>query len=229
MAFLWVLWAFYFIQLSAAAQRELTEPQKRLTSTTAIICEEWERAMCCTSFFSRLLIFFCLHTGTRASTQHSLSWGAWQHSPLLANLMKPNKVICALSVPPLRWLLSWGKKEQGGDKTLEFGALLLLIPQPSCLGQTNWNCFLKSHSYYTEIIFWDSSPSTVLLPSFLKPSLHRFILFSPHISRCEWGNLTEPVKAKKAMKEEREETLHNYNGSNNGNMLAWKQLMQLVL
>lgn len=122
MAFLWVLRAFYFIQLSTAAQRELTEPQKRLTSTTAIICEEWERAMCCTSFFSRLLIFFCLHTGTRASTQHSLSWGAWQHSPLLANLMKPNKVICALSIPSLGWLLSWGKKGWGvGIRLLDLG------------------------------------------------------------------------------------------------------------
>lgn len=63
MEFLWGQQAFYFIQISTAAQHELTESQERLTSTTAIICEEWESAMCCTSFFSTVLIFFFLYTG----------------------------------------------------------------------------------------------------------------------------------------------------------------------
>lgn len=141
-AFLWVLWAFYFIQCSAAAQHELTEPQQRLTSTTAIICEEWERAMCCTSFFSRLLIFFCLPTGTRASTQRSLSWGAWQRSPGLADLMKPNKVICTLSILRLGDF-KIGRKGAGGIRHLDLGP-----------------CYHSYHKHHaldklTEIIYWN--------------------------------------------------------------------------
>lgn len=72
--------------------------------------------------------FFCLHTGTRASTQSSLSWRAWQSAPGLADLMKSSKVICTSSIPLLGWLLSWEEKGLEGRKTSGSGGLLSFIP-----------------------------------------------------------------------------------------------------